>query len=83
MEGAIAALREIHEEPRVALVVNEITAESRAALVDGYAIMAITTPLAELCKDLVDMMVKSTLETDDGVSAQHFLEPRIILPEMV
>ncbi len=45
MEGAIAALRERHAEPQVALIVNELTGESRAALVDGYAIMAIATPL--------------------------------------
>ena len=83
MEGAIAALRERHPKPKVALVVNELTSESRAALIDGYAIMAITTPLAELCRDLVDMMVKYSGVTDDGVSGQHFLEPRILLPEIV
>ncbi len=53
MEGAIAALRETHAEPRVALVVNELTAESRAALIDGYVIMAISTPFPVLCSVLV------------------------------
>jgi len=83
MEGAIAALREIHPEPRVALVVNEVTAESRGALIDGYATMAICTPLPELCKTLIDLMVTSSLEGDDGVSGQHFLEPRVVLPELL
>lgn len=83
MEGAIAALREAHAAPRVALVVNELTAESRAALVDGYAEMVITTPLPELCRQSVDMMVRAVLDEDNGVSGQQFLEPRIILPEIL
>lgn len=83
MEGAIAALRERHAEPQVALIVNELTAESRAALVDGYAIMAIATPLPELCRDLVDMMIAASGQADDGVSGQYFLDPLLHLPEIV
>ncbi|MFZ7091362.1 LacI family DNA-binding transcriptional regulator [Primorskyibacter sp. 2E233] len=83
MEGAIAALREVHETPKVALVVNELTAESRAALIDGYAVMAIATPLPALCKELVDLMTKATRHEDDGIAGQHFLDPLIILPELL
>lgn len=83
MEGAIAALRERHAEPRVALVVNELTAESRAALIDGFAIMAIATPLPELCRDLVEIMISTRGEADDGVSGQYFLEPKLHLPEII
>ena len=83
MEGAIAALRERHAEPQVALIINELTAESRAALVDGYAIMVIATPLPELCQDLVDMMIAAPGQPDDGVSGQYFLYPRLHLPEIV
>ncbi|WP_050522072.1 LacI family DNA-binding transcriptional regulator [Pseudorhodobacter wandonensis] len=83
MEGAIAALREVHAQPRVALVVNEVTAESRGALIDGYATMAISTPLPELCRALIDLMVTSSLEGDDGTAGQHFLEPRVVLPELL
>ncbi len=83
MEGAIAALRETHLCPRVALVVNELTKDSRAALADGYATMVIATPLAELCADLVDLMVQAAGAGGGGIAGQHFLEPRIILPEMV
>lgn len=83
MEGAIAALRELHASPRVALVVNELTAESRAALVDGYVVMAICTPLSEMCADLVELMSRAVRDGSDGISGQHFLEPRIILPEMI
>lgn len=83
MEGAIAALRERHAKPEVALIVNELTAESRAALIDGYAIMAIATPLADLCRDLVEMMIAARGQPDDGVAGQYFLEPRLHLPEIV
>lgn len=83
MEGAIAALREMHAEPRVALVVNEVTAESRAALLDGYVTMAICTPLDTLCAQLVDAMIRSAGGEEDAVPGQQFLDPRIVLPEML
>jgi LacI family transcriptional regulator len=82
MEGAIAALRERFDHPRVVLVVNELTVESRAALIDGYASMVIVTPLPELCRDLVEMMISSVNRPDDGPPGQHFLEPRVLLPEI-
>jgi len=81
MEGAIAALRETRAPGEVALVVNEVTAESRAALLDGYLRMIISTPLAQLCDDVVALMVKAQ-SGDDGTIGQHFLDPRIILPEI-
>ncbi|PWR04634.1 LacI family transcriptional regulator [Meridianimarinicoccus roseus] len=83
MEGAIAALREAHPRPRAALVVHEVTRESRAALTDGYALMAITTPLPALCTELVAHMVRSVREGDDGISGQHFLDPHLVVPEML
>ncbi|MBL4916657.1 LacI family DNA-binding transcriptional regulator [Tabrizicola sp. DMG-N-6] len=83
MEGAIAALREVHASPRIALVVNELTAESRAALADGYATTVISTPLAELCTDLMELMLRAARGEDAGIAGQHFLDPRIIVPEMV
>ncbi|MFN3825386.1 MAG: LacI family DNA-binding transcriptional regulator [Pseudorhodobacter sp.] len=82
MEGAIAALRESHARPRIALVVNELTNDSRNALADGYVTMVICTPLSELCTDLVDLMVQAVEAGGEGVAGQHFLEPRIVLPEM-
>lgn len=83
MEGAIAALREVHEKPQVALVVNELTAESRSALIDGYVVMAVSTPLAELCHKLVELMVSSQSELSDNGPTQYFLEPKIILSELL
>lgn len=83
MEGAIAALREVHPTPRIALVVNESTQDSRAALSDGVVTMIISTPLPALCADLVDLMVRSVRDGDDGIAGQHFLDPHIILAEML
>lgn len=83
MEGAIAALREVHAAPKVALVVNELVADSRAGLIDGYVTMVISTPLEAVCRQTIDLLITSTLEEDDGVAAQQFLEPRIILPEIL
>ena len=83
MEGAISALRETHSQPQVSLVVNELTAESRAGLIDGYVTMVLSTPLKELCGKLIELMVQSTIEQDDGVTGQKFLDARIVLPESV
>ena len=83
MEGAIAALREARAPEEVALVVNELTVDSRAALADGYVTMVIATPLQELCSDLVDMMINAVRNGVGDVPGQHFLEPRLYVPEVI
>ena len=83
MEGAIAAMREVSEPGQVQLVVNELTAESRAGLLDGYVTMVIGTPLPQLCNDLIGLMISESAGHLDDTASQHFLEPRIILPEML
>ena len=82
MEGAIAALRERHDAPAVSLVVHERTGVSHAALLEGYCTMIIVTPLEEFCRDVVTRMIRASQEEDDGESGQHFLDPRILLPEI-
>jgi LacI family transcriptional regulator len=81
MEGAIAALREVRQPGQVALVVNEITPESRNGLNEGYVTLVISTPLRRLCRVIVDMMVASIEQgvSDDG--GQKFLQPDLFLPE--
>lgn len=81
MEGAIAALRESRAPEKIALVVNELTEESRAGLVDGYVTMVISTPLEQLCRDMVEMMISAVKSGVSDVPAQHFLQPQIYLPE--
>ena len=83
MEGAIAALREARPPGDVALVVNEITPESRAALADRYVAMVIATPLQRLCQDLVGLMVSAVQSGATPVPGQHFLRPDLYLPESV
>jgi LacI family transcriptional regulator len=83
MEGAIAALREARAPGDVALVVNEITPESRAALADRYVAMVIATPLERLCRDLVRLMVTAVQNGTTPVPGQHFLRPDLYLPESV
>ena len=81
MEGAIAALREVRPAGKVALVVNELTSESRKALIDGYVTMVIATPLQELCRDLVEMMVDAVAGKPNTTPSQHFLTPQLYVPE--
>ncbi|MCC0077358.1 MAG: hypothetical protein H6898_12370 [Rhodobacter sp.] len=82
MEGAIAALRELRLAGKVALVVNEITTDSRAALADRYVSMVIATPLADLCRATIGSMVRLA-RRQTASQRKWFLEPRIYLPEMV
>ena len=82
MEGAIAALRESRPPGRVALVVNELTPDSRAALIDRYACLALATPLTSLCTLAVAQMVEaaSGMPLSEG---QNFLGADLHCPESV
>lgn len=81
MEGAIAALREAREPGQVALVVNELTSDSIAALADGYVTMVDATPLPRLCRDLVAEMIRAAGDPTAPSPGQMFLQPEIYLPE--
>lgn len=83
MEGAIAALREVRQPGEVALIVNELTPESRAALVSRHVAMAISTPLPRLCADLVTFATDAVEKGMGQVAGQHFLQPDLYLPESV
>jgi LacI family transcriptional regulator len=81
MEGAIAALRETRPPGKVALVVNEITNESEAALSERYVSMVIATPLEKLCRDIVGSMVEAAHRAPTGISSQHYFVPNLYVPE--
>jgi len=83
MEGAIVALREARRPREVALVVNELTPESRLGLADRYVEMVIGTPLARLCTDLFAVAAGTLAEEAAPVPGQHFLDPDIYLPESI
>ncbi|MEZ5797814.1 MAG: LacI family DNA-binding transcriptional regulator [Paracoccaceae bacterium] len=83
MEGAIAAVREARAPGEVALVVNELTPESRAALIGRHVTMVIGTPLPQLCNDLVRLASEAVSNGMKSVQGQHFLQPDLYLPESV
>ncbi len=83
MEGAIAALRESRKPGEVTLVVNELTPESRAALVSRHVGMAIATPLGRLCADLVTLATEAVRDGIAPLQGQHFLPPDLYLSESV
>ena len=83
MEGAIAALRETRPPGKVVLVVNELTPDSRAGLLDGYVQMVIATPVEEICHRLIDLALRARAEPGSTAVEQHFLDPRLILPEIL
>ncbi|SPH25062.1 hypothetical protein DEA8626_04097 [Defluviimonas aquaemixtae] len=81
MEGAIAALREVRPPGKVALVVNELTNESRKALSDRYVSLAIATPLPDICRYLVSLMIEAARSGPSETSGQHYLTPQLLVPE--
>lgn len=83
MEGAIAAMQEFRKPGEVRLVVNELTPESRAALIARDLTMVIATPLPRLCADLMGLVTAAVLQGMPPVAAQHFLPPDLYLPESV
>ena len=83
MEGAIAALHEARQPGEVVLVVNELTPESRAALISRNVGMVIGTPLQRLCDDLIRLAAEAVTDGMTAVQGQHFLQPDLYLPESV
>lgn len=81
MEGAITALREARPPEAVTLIVNELTPESRQALLDRYATLVITTPLAEICRALVTAMIDSIDQRAASPPAQRFFAPGYAIAE--
>lgn len=83
MEGAIGALRELGLARRLAVVVPEITADSRTALGEGLITMAVATPLAPLCRELITLMVHRILNGPAEAPGQTFLPFDVFLPENI
>lgn len=83
MEGAIAALKEARAPGEVSFVVNELTPESRSALIARYITMVIGTPLTRLCDDLVSLAAQAVQNGIGSVQGQHFLQPDLYLSESV
>ncbi|MBI4923481.1 MAG: LacI family DNA-binding transcriptional regulator [Devosia nanyangense] len=83
MEGAIAALREEAEPGQVAVVCNELTEVSRAALADNIVSAAMSTPLAELSRQAVAQMVAALAQPAEAGPGQTFLPFDIFVSENI
>ncbi|WP_298361305.1 LacI family DNA-binding transcriptional regulator [uncultured Litoreibacter sp.] len=82
MEGAITALMEERKPGEVALVVNELTEESRAGLASGYVNAVFGTPLEPLCAELVGYMVQATQGDTASIPGQRFFDTVLHVPEL-
>lgn len=83
MEGAVSAIREEGLGGRVALVVNELTPDSKAGLADDIVTMVIATPLPALCKEAISLMVGAIENGETAVPGQSFLPFDIYLSENI
>ncbi len=81
MEGAIAALRELRKPGDVALIVNELTPDSREALQDRTLSVVISTPLRQVCAETIALMIQSCDQGMTDNPGQRFLPFQIWTPE--
>lgn len=81
MEGAIAALQKARNPGEVAVVVNELTTESRAALAKGWVTMVDATPLPDLCREVLGLMQRAVREKGIAGVGQVFLPMQLHLAE--
>ncbi|KQZ59844.1 LacI family transcriptional regulator [Rhizobium sp. Root149] len=83
MEGAISAIREEKLGGKHIVVVNELTPISRAALADEIVTLAIATPLANLCRELVQLMIEAVDSGPATAPGQTFLPLELHVPENI
>lgn len=83
MEGAIAALQTARKPGEVALVVNELTAESRAGLAQGWVTMVDATPVPDLCRSVLTLMVRSVQDGGNVGAGQVFLPMHLHVAESI
>ena len=83
MEGAIAALRDAWPDPLPAMIVNELTQDSSAALLDHLIVGVIATPLARLSSALIDLMMTAKLDGASSTPGQLFLPFDLHVPESI
>ncbi|MDP9839754.1 LacI family transcriptional regulator [Neorhizobium huautlense] len=83
MEGVIEALKDSNKSEQITCLVNELTPESRQALLERRLAGVFQTPLRELCVDLVATMVH-TIENGMAESpGQRFWPAHLWVPESI
>jgi len=83
MEGAISAVREEQLEGKLAVVVNELTVESKAALADDTVVAVLGTPLTALCRELLSLMIAALGGSGATIPGQSFLPFDIFISENI
>lgn len=81
MEGAIEAVREMRKPGDMVLIVNELTPESRAGLLDRTLSVVLSTPIRQIADDLIAMMIAAL---DNGMAetpGQRFFPAEVWTPE--
>ncbi len=81
MEGAIEALKESKRSEEIACLVNELTPESRQALLERRISGVFQTPLVELCTDLIATMVHTIEHGMAESPGQRFFPALLWVPE--
>ena len=81
MEGAIEAMRETNKSEKIGCLVNELTPQSRQALLERRISGVFQTPLRELCADLIATMVHTIEQGMAETPGQRFLPAQLWLPE--
>jgi LacI family transcriptional regulator len=83
MEGVIRALRDEHVGDRLAVVCNEVTPESKAALADHILSIVIATPINLLATTTVQQMIKALDPAHASRSDRIFLPFELVVPESI
>ena len=83
MEGAISALSAHRKPGEIALIVNELTPESRSGLQSGYVTMAIATPLGALTRALVTRMAQCAFAPGMAQRPPIMLPPDLYIQESI
>jgi LacI family transcriptional regulator len=81
MEGAIEALIQQNRSESIACLVNELTPESRQALLERRISGIFQTPLRDLCADLIMTMINTRERGMAESPGQRFLPAHLLVPE--
>jgi LacI family transcriptional regulator len=80
MEGVVAAAREQANHEPVAIVCNELTAKTRAGLIDGVLTAVIATPTALLASRTAEAMAQALAAPADGPPRQILVPFDLYVP---
>lgn len=83
MEGAISAIREEGYSGKLAVVVNELTQDSREALADEVVTAVISTPVRGVADELLSLMTDAIERGKSGLPGQSFLPFDLYISENI